>query len=70
MKGRPFSAALYSRTYNTIKKLIKKVNADKYHGRKFKTCREEWAKGGRYVSFSSFSVSVADVSPKPSAEVG
>jgi hypothetical protein len=63
MKGRPFSATLYSSTYNTIKKLIKKVNADKYHGEKFKTCREEWAKGGRCVSSSSFSVSAADMSP-------
>jgi hypothetical protein len=63
MKGQPFSAALYSHMYNTIKKLIKQVNTDKYHGHKFKTHHEEWEKGGRYVSFSSLSFSAADVSP-------
>jgi hypothetical protein len=63
MKGWPFSAALYSHTYNAIKKLIKQVNTDIYHGHKFKTCREEWAKGGRYVSFSSLSTPAANVSP-------
>jgi hypothetical protein len=63
MKGWPFSAALYSHTYSAIKKLIKQVNSDKYHGRKFKTCCEEWAKGGRYVSFTSLSALAADMSP-------
>jgi hypothetical protein len=63
MKGRPFSAALYSRTYNSMKKLITTVNTDKYHAHKLKTCREEWAQGGRHVFFTHLLVSVTDLPP-------
>jgi len=46
MKGRPFSAALYRRTYNTINNLIAQIKTDKYHAAKFKAAREAWAQGG------------------------
>lgn len=63
MKGRPFSAALYSRTYNSMKKLIATVNTDKYHAHKLKTCHKEWAQGGRHVFFTRLLVSVTDLPP-------
>jgi len=46
MKARPFSAALYSRTYKSIINLIKKLKTNAYHAQKFQECREEWAQGG------------------------
>jgi hypothetical protein len=69
MKARPFSAALYSRTYKSIINLIKKLKTNAYHAQKFQECREEWAQGGRYVFISSLGVSPADHYQQPSAEI-
>jgi len=60
MKARPFSAALYSRTYKTIINLIKKLKTNAYHEHKFQVCREEWAQRGRYVFISALQVSHTD----------